>query len=250
MTMSTGTIGLDSGFRLVGDADGGVALLCRTHSEGGQALAYLPNAGDTSPWGEDVAVAEGMTGLTLVAARHRLEQHSLAYEDGPNLLAGRDIRRLLIIDIDGTVRKGVDELGRWVNGPEDVEVYPEAVERLNAWRADGGKVIGVSNQGGIFLGHVSDEQVAAAMQETQRQLNGALDRMVWCKHDPKGICFCRKPGPGAALKGIISLAMETGHLYPPELALVVGDRAEDEGLAAQLAYPFQHAGAWRAGQPS
>ena len=33
---------------------------------------------------------------------------------------------VLYLDMDGTVRKGKDELGRFVNGPEDVEVFPEA----------------------------------------------------------------------------------------------------------------------------
>jgi D-glycero-D-manno-heptose 1,7-bisphosphate phosphatase len=32
---------------------------------------------------------------------------------------------VLYLDLDGTVRKGYDELGRFVNTKEDVEVFPE-----------------------------------------------------------------------------------------------------------------------------
>jgi hypothetical protein len=32
---------------------------------------------------------------------------------------------VLYLDLDGTVRKGKDELGRFVNGPDDVELFPE-----------------------------------------------------------------------------------------------------------------------------
>jgi D-glycero-D-manno-heptose 1,7-bisphosphate phosphatase len=204
-----------------------------------------------SPPHEGIPVVTSVTELHVIAAQHRLNHHYLAYDDPDvSVFEGSTMQRLLVIDMDGTVRKGYDELGRWVNGPEDVEVFPDAVERLKEWRAAGGKVIGVSNQGGIGLGHVTDAQVEAAMIETQRQLEGALDRMVWCKHAPGAGCWCRKPAPGAALQSILSLGKETGELYPPELALVVGDRPEDQGLAAMLGFPFQEAGAWRAGQPS
>ncbi len=35
---------------------------------------------------------------------------------------------LLAVDLDGTVRHGKAELGRFVNGPDDVVVFPEAVD--------------------------------------------------------------------------------------------------------------------------
>lgn len=40
---------------------------------------------------------------------------------------------VLYLDIDGTVREGKDDpLGRFVNGPADVRVFPEAVEMMRA----------------------------------------------------------------------------------------------------------------------
>jgi D-glycero-D-manno-heptose 1,7-bisphosphate phosphatase len=62
---------------------------------------------------------------------------------------------VLYLDLDGTVRHGKDELGRFVNGPEDVVVFPEAVERMRKWKQGGGRIIGVSNQGAWRLGSSS-----------------------------------------------------------------------------------------------
>jgi D-glycero-D-manno-heptose 1,7-bisphosphate phosphatase len=161
----------------------------------------------------------------------------------------------LLLDIDGTVREGKDDpLGRFVNGPEDVRVFPAAVERMRAWKAGGGRVVGVSNQGGIALGVVTYNQVAAAMVETHHQADGLFDRLTFCRHHPDADdpemarCWCRKPRPGLAIEALNDLAREhPGEYYPPYMALVVGDRPEDEAMAEALDVDFVWAGEWRAG---
>lgn len=165
---------------------------------------------------------------------------------------------LLFLDIDGTVRQGKDDdLGRFVNGPEDVVVFPEAVEQMRRWRKQGGRIIGVSNQGGIALGIISEDKVIAAMKETQRQTGGLFDRIAWCKHhpaaeDPKlARCWCRKPRPGLAIEAANQLAGQlrvrgVDEMYPPHLGLFVGDRLEDQRCARQLNFDFRWAAAWRA----
>jgi D-glycero-D-manno-heptose 1,7-bisphosphate phosphatase len=128
---------------------------------------------------------------------------------------------LLVLDIDGTVRKGFDELGRFVNGPEDVEVFPEAVARMHTWKRDGGRIIAVSNQGGIALGLVTMASVAEAMVETHRQTGELFDKIAWCQHHPNARdpeyarCWCRKPAPGLLIEAALSLAAKTG-VWPPE----------------------------------
>ena len=164
---------------------------------------------------------------------------------------------VLYLDIDGTVRHGKDELGRWVNGPEDVVVFPEAVAQMRSWRARGGRIIGVSNQGGIALGLVEFNDVAAAMRETQRQAEGLFDRLAWCSHHPSADdpttarCWCRKPRPGLAIEAALQLAGQlrqrgVEEWYPPHLGLFVGDRNEDMQCADALHVDFQWACDWRA----
>lgn len=161
---------------------------------------------------------------------------------------------LLFLDIDGTVREGKDDpLGRFVNGPEDVRVFPQAVARMRAWKQGGGRIIGVSNQGGIALGLVSMEQVTAAMVETHRQCDGLFDKLAWCQHHPDAEhpefarCWCRKPRPGLAIESALALASQhDGEIYPPYMALFVGDRDEDAACAEALNVDFQWANEWRA----
>jgi D-glycero-D-manno-heptose 1,7-bisphosphate phosphatase len=159
---------------------------------------------------------------------------------------------VLYLDIDGTVREGKDDaLGRFVNGPEDVVVFPEAVEMMRRWKAAGGRIIGVSNQGGIALGIVTYATVAAAMIETQKQADNLFDRIAWCSHHPDAKhpemarCWCRKPKSGLVIEASIGLAAEHDEMYPPYMGLMVGDRAEDRLLAEFAGLDFQDAVQWR-----
>lgn len=159
---------------------------------------------------------------------------------------------VLYLDLDSTVRHGKDELGRFVNGPEDVIVFPEAVEMMRRWKADGGRIIGVSNQGGIALGHTTNRQVAAAMVETYRQADQLFDKIAWCRHHPDAAdpemarCWCRKPSPGLVIEAALSIGRQHNEIYPPHMGLMVGDRPEDEECARLASLPFMPAVEWRA----
>lgn len=161
---------------------------------------------------------------------------------------------VLYLDLDGTVRQGKDDpLGRFVNGPADVVVFPEAVEMMRRWKAGGGRIVGVSNQGGVSLGIVSYEQCALAMRETQRQAGGLFDKICFCVHHPQASspefarCWCRKPSPGLIIEGALDLSERySGEFYPPYMGLMVGDRPEDEQCAKLAGLDFQWAAEWRA----
>lgn len=164
---------------------------------------------------------------------------------------------VLYLDLDGTVRHGLDELGRFVNGPEDVVVFPEAIHQMLAWKERGGRIIGISNQGGIALGHVTMEKVAAAMAETHKQTGHLFDKIAWCQHHPQAKdpeyarCWCRKPAIGLLVETALQLAANvrtTGRqheIYPPHLALFVGDRTEDALCAQAASIDFVWAKDWR-----
>jgi D-glycero-D-manno-heptose 1,7-bisphosphate phosphatase len=160
---------------------------------------------------------------------------------------------VLYLDLDGTVRQGKDDpLGRFVNGPEDVVVFPEAVEMMRRWKAGGGRIIGVSNQGGVALGIVSYDKVAAAMAETYRQAGKLFDKIAFCCHHPNADhpemarCWCRKPSPGLIIEAALEAAQKHGEFYPPYMGLMVGDQPEDEQCAKLAGLDFQWAADWRA----
>jgi D-glycero-D-manno-heptose 1,7-bisphosphate phosphatase len=159
---------------------------------------------------------------------------------------------VLYLDLDGTVRQGKDDaLGRFVNGPEDVVVFPEAIEMMRRWKTGGGRIIAVSNQGGVALGIVSYEKVAAAMRETQRQAEGLMDKICFCCHHPQAKhpesarCWCRKPSPGLIIEAALDLAAHFNEFYPPYMGRMVGDRPEDEQCAGLAGLDFQWAADWR-----
>lgn len=158
---------------------------------------------------------------------------------------------VLYLDIDGTVRHGFDELGRFVNTPEDVVVFPEAVEMMRRWKKGGGRIIGVSNQGGIALGHVSLRDVAKAFVETQAQCHGLFDKIAWCSHHPDAEhpemarCWCRKPSPGLLIEAALDIAHRYTEFYPPYMGVMVGDRDEDRECARLAGLDFILASQWR-----
>ena len=160
---------------------------------------------------------------------------------------------VLYLDLDGTVRQGKDDaLARFVNGPQDVVVFPEAVERMRRWKQGGGRIAAVSNQGGIALGIVSFQLVQAAMLETQRQCEGLFDMISWCSHHPaaedpeNARCWCRKPSAGAVVEAAHGLKGRfPDEYYPPYMGLFVGDRPEDEQCARSAGLDFEWAADWR-----
>jgi D-glycero-D-manno-heptose 1,7-bisphosphate phosphatase len=164
---------------------------------------------------------------------------------------------VLYLDLDGTVRHGFDELGRFVNGPEDVVIFDGVTEKLNTYKKAGWRIIGVSNQGGIALGHMTLRNCALSMLETQMKTEEAFDKIVWCQHHPNAHdlemarCWCRKPRPGMIIEGASVLSAESKQrfgreeIYPPHMALMVGDRPEDREAAEAANIDFVEAAWWR-----
>lgn len=160
---------------------------------------------------------------------------------------------VLYLDIDGTVRHGKTELGRFVNTPDDVIVFPEAVARMRKWKNAGGRIVGVSNQGGIALGHMTMGDCALAMTRTHELAGKLFDTIVWCRHHPAAgdpfmaRCWCRKPSPGLIIEAAVHLSTRyMDEYYPPSMALMVGDRPEDEQCARAANIDFMPAADWRA----
>jgi D-glycero-D-manno-heptose 1,7-bisphosphate phosphatase len=159
---------------------------------------------------------------------------------------------LLCLDLDGTVRHGPDELGHFVNSPDDVVVFPEAVELMRRWKQGGGRIIAVSNQGGIALGYLTMQDCAKTMMRTQQLAKGLFDKIAWCRHHPAAElpemarCWCRKPSPGLIIEAALGLAHKHNEIYPPYMGLFVGDRDEDRECARLAGLDFLEAREWRA----
>lgn len=159
--------------------------------------------------------------------------------------------KVLYLDLDGTVRKGYDELGKFVNGPDDVEVFEEVPALLQKYKDKGYRIVGITNQGGVALKHLSFKDMEQAVFVTQKQCNGLFDKIMACIHHPDAkkpemaICWCRKPRIGSIIEATVALGEMYDEYYPPHMALFVGDRPEDEECAANANIKFMAAADWR-----
>ncbi len=159
---------------------------------------------------------------------------------------------VLYLDLDGTVRHGLDELEHFVNAPEDVVIFPEALEKMRQAKAVGCRIVAITNQGGVALGHMSQEVALEVMQATRRACIGLFDQMQMCVHHPEAsspewaVCWCRKPRIGSIVEAVGHLeGFHKDEYYPPHMSLFVGDREEDRQCAENAGIPFQWAEDWR-----
>ncbi|HVU45323.1 MAG TPA: HAD family hydrolase [Terracidiphilus sp.] len=115
---------------------------------------------------------------------------------GTGSVAWNDVRTVFL-DRDGVLNRKAPE-GEYVWCTEDFHVFDgvaDAIARLN--RA-GIRVVVVTNQRGVALGHYTLDDVKMLHAEFQKQLaaHGAyIDRFYVCPHD-NDECNCRKPLPG------------------------------------------------------
>lgn len=161
---------------------------------------------------------------------------------------------VLWLDLDGTVRQGKDDpLGKFVNGPEDVRVFPEAVTLMRRWKEGGGRIVGITNQGGVALDYMTPEAMWDTCFETDRQTGMLFDKIMVCPHHPDAKhpemrdCWCRKPRIGMLVEAGLILAAKYDEIYPPYMGLLVGDLPSDRVCAENAGLPFMDAHDWREG---
>lgn len=160
-------------------------------------------------------------------------------------------RRVLYIDLDGTVRRGKAELGRFVNKADDVELFDGVKERLWRYRYAGWRILGVTNQGGVALGIMSHEDLDANLARTMLLTGRAFDAIIACTHHPNAKdpelrdCECRKPKIGGLRVATQALERLHDEVCSVDQCLFVGDRPEDEECAGTAGIPFMWAHEWR-----
>jgi D-glycero-D-manno-heptose 1,7-bisphosphate phosphatase len=109
----------------------------------------------------------------------------------PRLAPGRTA----FLDRDGTINEAAAE-GDYIVSPDEIKLLPGAAAAIRALNELPAKVVVVTNQRGIALGLMSEEDLAAVNRRLEELLaaEGArLDAIFHCPHE-KGECDCRKPG--------------------------------------------------------
>lgn len=172
--------------------------------------------------------------------------------------------KLLMLDLDGTVRRCKSDPKGFINEATDQELIEGAAEAVARYAADGWKIIGITNQGGVAAGHKSME-AAIAEQNYTLQLCSELAAIIFCPdfegetrvdlirpgvlainpsfnpnqtHESLKGTY-RKPNPGMLLWTMAWLGVDKAD------TLYVGDRLEDEQAAAAAEVEFLWAQEWR-----
>ncbi|MDP8245315.1 MAG: HAD family hydrolase [Candidatus Hinthialibacter antarcticus] len=136
-------------------------------------------------------------------------------------------RRFAILDRDGTVIRE----RHYLANPDDVEVYPSAIEGIKGLQALGLGIVIVTNQSAVGRGIIDLARLNEIHQRMIRLLGEhdiVVDGIYFCPHHPEDECHCRKPKPGMVLQA----AREHG--FDPAEALYFGDKPCDIDLGNRL----------------
>jgi D-glycero-D-manno-heptose 1,7-bisphosphate phosphatase len=132
----------------------------------------------------------------------------------------------IFLDRDGTLNRPAAP-GDYVRSPEQVELLAGAARAVGMLRRAGYLCVVVSNQRGVALGLMTEDDLAA-VDARVAELIGGLDASYYCTHAIGDECDCRKPEPGLLLRAAEELGIDL------EQSWMVGDSATDmeAGLAA------------------
>lgn len=129
-------------------------------------------------------------------------------------------QKAVFLDRDGVINDNV----RPVNSPEDLILFPNAGRAVKRLRDAGYRVFVVTNQGGVGLGYMTEDDLNSVHHKMMQELlrdGGVIDDIRCCIHKPHAGCKCRKPEPG--------MIRELADMYDIDLhrSFMVGDRDFD-----------------------
>jgi D-glycero-D-manno-heptose 1,7-bisphosphate phosphatase len=112
---------------------------------------------------------------------------------------------------------------------EDFAIFPGAPEAVSSLRDAGFIVVVVTNQPEVRRGSLAPELLEAFHQQLRARI--PVHDVIFCPHDDRDGCPCRKPKPGMILQG----ARE--HQIDLRRAWMVGDTGRDLGAAQAAGLP-------------
>jgi D-glycero-D-manno-heptose 1,7-bisphosphate phosphatase len=140
--------------------------------------------------------------------------------------------QFIFLDRDGVLNRKLPENHygkRWV----DLELLPGAARALAKLNASGFTVILVTNQRGIGLNLMTEQELNQVHEELRKNLatyGAHLDAIYYCPHDPsQQPCTCRKPETGLFQQAIRDFPSVSSHN-----SVVIGDSLSDIQAGSRL----------------
>jgi HAD superfamily hydrolase (TIGR01662 family) len=133
--------------------------------------------------------------------------------------------KAIIVDYDGTLRECINGNDKYPVIKEQIEIKPNRVPALQAYKDKGYLLLGLSNQSGVAKGELS-EQAATELFEHTNKLLGLDIEYRFCPHQSAPIaCYCRKPMSGVFVEFMLKYKLD------PKQCLMVGDMTTDHTFA-------------------
>jgi len=130
------------------------------------------------------------------------------------------MEKAIFLDRDGTINVDVD----YLHEPDQLVFIDGTIEALAMLKAQGYKLIVISNQSGIGRGYfkVQDvERLHAYMNRILYKHNAAIDAFYYCPHVEQDKCTCRKPQTGLIDRAVTEWEIDLTRSY------MVGDKEVD-----------------------
>ena len=139
--------------------------------------------------------------------------------------------RYVFLDREGVICRKPPE-GEFISQWERFQLLPGVEMAIASLNRSGRRVIVVTNQRGVALGHYTCAEVEELHSRLQQHLakQGArIDAFYYCPHEDSDQCDCRKPKPG-----LFQQAFRDFRDASPENSLMIGDSISDVEGARRL----------------
>jgi D-glycero-D-manno-heptose 1,7-bisphosphate phosphatase len=140
--------------------------------------------------------------------------------------------KAVIVDYDGTLRECVGGNDKYPVSENQIEIKPNRKAVLDAYKAKGYLLLGVSNQSGVQKGELTYEKCVQLFDHTNKLLGVDIEYQ-FCPHQSAPIsCYCRKPQTGLFVDFMIK------HKLSRKDCIFVGDMTTDKTFAARAGITY------------
>lgn len=140
--------------------------------------------------------------------------------------------KAVFFDLDGTIRK--TKSGKVCpNHPDDQVVMEGRYEKIWELKNKGYKIVGVTNQGGIGLGYMTEAKCKDILKDLDKKLDGAFDKILYAPARPDANHPMTKPNPGMIHAAAKDLNINL------KKSIMVGDMDTDKKAAENAGVKFK-----------
>lgn len=140
--------------------------------------------------------------------------------------------KALLVDYDGTLRECIGGNEKFPVSKEQIEIKAGRTKVLEAYKAKGYRLLGISNQSGVHKGELAHETAVELFEHTNKLLGVDIEYQ-FCPHQSAPIsCYCRKPMCGIFVNFMLKYKLSRKD------CIFVGDMTTDKTMAARAGIQY------------